>query len=368
VYAEPGTSGAFDIDCDNEDAIFAAEMWFTYDSTIGLDVSNVTTASRTEGWTVAFSKDESDPSAVETHILLYNMSGWAIDPGTGAILSVEYDVDAEASGDCPLDVTQVNLSDALGQPLPATWQDGTFECIVGMCSDVAPCPGCNELINMGDVTLLLNHVGYPGRHPLCCEWCGDVAPYDPGCNELINMGDVVLLLNHVGYPGRHPLCCEEVLSATVASAVPAVPAAAQNEVNLVPQDSSAPFCETTDVEIWVDATNSQGGQIKLTYDPTCAEVTDWVSNTVEFPLGTWDSDAPGEEWITFLAQYPMTGTYRIGTLTIHGVSEEGCTTDLDFVEDGPMTSKLFDDGGNEIPATWTATYKAYLPLVMKNYQ
>ena len=43
---------------------------------------------------------------------------------------------------------------------------------------------------------------------------------------------------------------------------------------------------------------------------------------------------------------------------------------MDFVEDEPRPSKLFDDWGNEIPATWTdgtfrSVPKVYLPLVMK---
>jgi len=142
-------------------------------------------------------------------------------------------------------------------------------------------------------------------------------------------------------------------------------------VSLDPQDSSAPFSETADVEIWVNAANFQGGQIKLAYHPTCAEVTDWVSNTIEFPIGTWDSATPGEEWITFLTQAPMTGPHRIGTLTIHAVYAEGCATILDFVEEEPNPSKLFDDWGREIPATWTdgkfrSVPKVYLPLIMKN--
>ena len=130
VYAEPGTSGAFDVDCDNVEAISAVEVRFTYDSAIGLDVSNVATTSRTDGWTVAFSEDEGNPSAVEVHVLLYNVSGWAIETGTGAILVVEYDVDAGGFGVSPLGVTQGNLSDAQAQPVRAKWQDGTFH-IVG---------------------------------------------------------------------------------------------------------------------------------------------------------------------------------------------------------------------------------------------
>jgi hypothetical protein len=162
------------------------------------------------------------------------------------------------------------------------------------------------------------------------------------------------LLNHVGDEDAYPLCCEEVPSAAVAFAVPAVLAAAQNEVYLDPQDSSAPFGETTDVDIRVNATNFQSGQIKLTYSSTCADVTNWVVNTADFPNWIWNSNTPGEEWIVFVAPafQSKTGDYLIGTLTIHCVAGEECATALDFVEDGPKTSKLFDNEGSEIPATW----------------
>jgi hypothetical protein len=76
----------------------------------------------------------------------------------------------------------------------------------GTCGDVAPYPGCNGIVDMGDVVLLLNYVGHPGEYELCCEWCGDVAPC-PASDGVINMGDVVLLLNYVGYPGEYELCC-----------------------------------------------------------------------------------------------------------------------------------------------------------------
>jgi hypothetical protein len=122
-----------------------------------------------------------------------------------------------------------------------------------------------------------------------------------------------------------------------------------NDVYLNPQDSSATFCNTVDVEVWVDATGFQGGQIKLLYDSTCGDVTNWERNDDVFPLGTWESATPGEEWITFTATSPLSGVYLIGTLTIHGLCEMGgCSTTLDFVE----PSKLFDQFGSEIAANW----------------
>jgi hypothetical protein len=74
-----------------------------------------------------------------------------------------------------------------------------------------------------------------------------------------------------------------------------------NQGRLDPQHSSASFCNTTEVEVWVNATGFKSGQIKLTYNSTCADVTDWVANTADFPLATWDSATSGEEWITFSA-------------------------------------------------------------------
>jgi hypothetical protein len=130
----------------------------------------------------------------------------------------------------------------------------------------------------------------------------------------------------------------------------ATPKVGQGYLN--PQHSGAPYCNTADVEIWVDGTNFHSGQIKLTYDSICAEVTNWIPNTIDFPVATWDSDTPGEEWITFSGPGSKTGEYLIGILTIHCVSEGECATDLDFVEDGAMTTKLFDEWSNEIPATW----------------
>ncbi len=98
-----------------------------------------------------------------------------------------------------------------------------------------------------------------------------------------------------------------------------LPAAAQNEVYLVPQDSNATYGNTVDVKIWVNATEFQGGQINLTYNSACADITNWVRNTTNFLLGTWDH-YEGREWITFSTWEPqpanLTGEYMVGTLTI----------------------------------------------------
>ena len=141
--------------------------------------------------------------------------------------------------------------------------------------------------------------------------------------------------------------CVWVMFALVATTAP--PAVAQ-EVYLMPQQSSASYCNTTSVDIWVNATSFQSGQIELTYNPFYAHMTDWVRNTTNFPMGGWTHIEDGKDRINFMGSAPKTGEYMIGTLTIHCVNErrEGCVTTLDFTEH----SKLFDDHGSTVPANW----------------
>jgi len=131
-----------------------------------------------------------------------------------------------------------------------------------------------------------------------------------------------------------------------------VPVVAQNEVYLIPMQSNATYGNTADVEIWVNATNFQGGQINMTYEPACANVTNWVLNTSNFNLGGW-THYEDRAWITFSTtdQPPLlTGEYRVGTLTIQCVnaSEDGCEMALAFVE----PSTLLNDIGVPVAATW----------------
>ena len=117
-----------------------------------------------------------------------------------------------------------------------------------------------------------------------------------------------------------------------------------NKVYFVPQSSGASYGSEKEVQIWLNATNVGGGQINLTYDPTCANVTNWERGAA-LPMGTW-THSVGGEWITFTAPMgsPLAGEYMIGTLTIQCVCEDECSTTLDFVN----PSKLFDPYGSEI--------------------
>jgi hypothetical protein len=117
----------FDIHCDNEDSIASAQIEFTYDSTIGLDIDGVALTARTDGFfDPSFTTYDDDPSAVGVKVLLFNLSGMTIAPGSGPILLVEYSLEPDAAGDSPLQLTNVLLSDPIGNPLPVTWQSGEF--------------------------------------------------------------------------------------------------------------------------------------------------------------------------------------------------------------------------------------------------
>ena len=135
----------------------------------------------------------------------------------------------------------------------------------------------------------------------------------------------------------------------------AMPVAAQ-EVYLLPQNNFATYCNTTTVGIWVDATNFQSGQINLVYNSTCANVINWEMNPTLCLIGMW-THSVGSEWILFTSMVStgLTGEYWIGNLTIHcNVSEEDCSTTLDFVTTGANPSKLFNPGGDEITGVdWT---------------
>jgi uncharacterized protein involved in high-affinity Fe2+ transport len=95
-----------------------------------------------------------------------------------------------------------------------------------------------------------------------------------------------------------PMALVTVIALAALMAV-ATATAVSEEVYLNPSTSSAEYLDTVDVEIRVDATNFQSGQIALEYDTGCCEVTNFVRNTGDFAQGGWDSTTAGREWITF---------------------------------------------------------------------
>ncbi|MCK4734421.1 MAG: hypothetical protein KAT65_18340, partial [Methanophagales archaeon] len=114
--------------------------------------------------------------------------------------------------------------------------------------------------------------------------------------------------------------------------------AAETEVHFEPLDVSARYCEYVEVELWVNTTNIQGGQINLTYNPNCVNITNWARNTAVFSMGGW-THYEGRAWITFASQDSLSGECLIGTFTLQCVNARGksCETSLKFV----TPSKLF---------------------------
>jgi hypothetical protein len=127
-----------------------------------------------------------------------------------------------------------------------------------------------------------------------------------------------------------------------------------NEVYFVPTISNASYGTVTDVEVWVNATNFQSGQMTITYDPCCADVTSWVRDEPNFAFGAWNTSDAGSERIAFVGTSLKSGGYRIGTLRIRGVndSERGCATPLTFVTCGDDSLLVNDYGESLTEVAW----------------
>ena len=131
-------------------------------------------------------------------------------------------------------------------------------------------------------------------------------------------------------------------------------------VYLEPENSSASYCNEVEVEIWANTSDGfQGGQFNLTYDASCANVTDVEFNTAVWDNNTWYSAEDGSEWITFRRDLPVVnGTQLIANMTIHCCNEsELCETELHFMSDAEATghsrySALFNDSGVELATEW----------------
>lgn len=100
LQLQPGTTGSFALELTNDEPVAAGQFEFTYDATIGIDVTGVQLTSRTAGYAdpVLFLKDDSDPQHVKVFVLFFSLSGAVIEPGTGAILDFSYQTASDASG------------------------------------------------------------------------------------------------------------------------------------------------------------------------------------------------------------------------------------------------------------------------------
>ncbi|MEZ4730327.1 MAG: hypothetical protein R3E79_24625, partial [Caldilineaceae bacterium] len=98
----PSASGSFPLRLNNQDAVSSGEIHFSYNSTIGLQLTNAKPDSRLNGYQVTFSQDASDPTNVNVKVLFYVLGAQSVSPGNGAILLVDYTTTAQAHGSTPL--------------------------------------------------------------------------------------------------------------------------------------------------------------------------------------------------------------------------------------------------------------------------
>ena len=138
---------------------------------------------------------------------------------------------------------------------------------------------------------------------------------------------------------------------------------------LVPQDSAGSYGEDNPVELWVDynATGLPYGavayQIDFHFDPSCVNVTSANFSTSPFGSHIFNPYAPGVVRIledNYLTMVPISsGTYKMATLTLHGESLAGSTSDLGF---DPVWCVVSDTDGNPIENRYTnGTYACAAP-------
>ncbi len=145
------------------------------------------------------------------------------------------------------------------------------------------------------------------------------------------------------------LTCTTVLVLSMLIVITVSVTAAETGVYFKPLDVSAKCCEDVEVELWINTTNIQGGQINLTYNPNCVNITNWARNTAVFSMGGW-THYEARAWVTFTTQNSLSGEYLLGTFTLQCVNSSGksCETSLKFV----TPSKLFDHTGKSVAANW----------------
>ena len=121
-------------------------------------------------------------------------------------------------------------------------------------------------------------------------------------------------------------------------AVLAMPTVSANHLYLLPDNSSVPgYCDTTEVELWLNATEQlQSGNVNITYICCCANVTDYASN-----LTIFEDQSVGKEcgwlnigfanWVGGAPANVPAGLYHLGNITIHCCNTTPpCQTDLLF--------------------------------------
>ena len=128
IQVEQNDTGNFILTLSNEDAVASGEIRFTYNSSVGFDITNVNidkTSSRADRFSSTFQKDNSDPANVEVMALFYSTDGLTIAPGAGEILKVSYETGtATGLGRTALMFKEALLSDLNADQLQVNTRSG----------------------------------------------------------------------------------------------------------------------------------------------------------------------------------------------------------------------------------------------------
>ena len=179
VNAAPGASGSFPLRLTNQDAIAAGEIHFSYDSTIGLQLTNAQPDNRLSGYQVTLAQDATDPANVKVKVLFYVLGAQSVTPGNGAILKVDYTTTAQAHGSSPLtfnaNKTTLVGGGATPAAVPVNMTNGVLNIVDGEQPELSSIqPNSSEVDKTLDVTVTGLHTVFTANQT--------TADFGPGIN------------------------------------------------------------------------------------------------------------------------------------------------------------------------------------------
>ncbi len=125
IYVKPGEPGTFGLSLDNKDLVTGVQVRFTCESMMGFQITGVTLTSRTTGYEPpVFQIETIDSGENEVLVVLYSEHGAAIIPGSGDILTFQYQTSSDIFGSSSLLFTETQISNIAFQPLSADFEDG----------------------------------------------------------------------------------------------------------------------------------------------------------------------------------------------------------------------------------------------------
>jgi len=151
IKAYKSNAGSFGLSLTNESVVSGGQFVFTYDSTTGFDITEVSLTSRTAAFSRDMEIDKADPKNVKVTVLLYSM-GKTVTPGSGDILEFVYTTSANATGNTALTFAINLLSDSGAQPLTVSPQNGSVTISDAIAGDVN---GSGSTPDLADAILAL---------------------------------------------------------------------------------------------------------------------------------------------------------------------------------------------------------------------